>query len=100
MFRLLGGQREGRGLPRVSHHIYGKDPLARTACLGGLCGPVGMSGEVRRPVLPPSLTATQGRDLTRLSCLVQSSRSALEQYIGRCPMVMIHGRATRFLLAF
>lgn len=35
-----------------------------------------------------------------LSCQVQSSRSALEQYMGRWPMVMIHGRTARFLLAF
>lgn len=35
-----------------------------------------------------------------LSCHVQSSKSALEQYMGRWPMVMIHGRAARFLLAF
>lgn len=88
------------GTPRITHHIYGKGPLAQTACHGGLFGPVGMSRGVRRPILPPSLTATQGRDLTLLSCLVQSSRSALEQYIGRWPIVMIHGRAARFLLAF
>ena len=38
--------------------------------------------------------------LTLLSCQVQSSKSALEQYMGRWPMVMIHGRTARFLLAF
>lgn len=53
---------------------------------------------------PPTtwLLAPCPRDgvLTLLSCHVQSSKSALEQYMGRWPMVMIHGRAARFLLAF
>jgi hypothetical protein len=48
---------------------------------------------------PPPLMSPGGV-LTLLSCRVQSSRSALEQYMGRWPMVMIHGRATRFALAF
>lgn len=33
---------------------------------------------------------------TTLSCLVQSSWSILEQYIGLCPIVIIHGRIVRF----
>lgn len=51
------------------------------------------------PCLAPG-TPPQGGVLTLLSCHVQSSKSALEQYMGRWPMVMIHGRAARFLLAF
>lgn len=34
--------------------------------------------------------------LTKESNLVQSSWSSSEQYMGLCPMVMIHGRAALF----
>lgn len=55
----------------------------------------GPSRGCQHPAPPPRAGV-----LTLLSCHVQSSKSALEQYIGRWPMVMIHGRAARFWLAF
>ena len=39
---------------------------------------------------------TSVRYLTNDSWCVQSSLSLLEQYMGLCPMVMIHGRLARF----